>query len=96
MARIKPAAETTPEADATEATEPAAETTPEADATPSADDASDDPDDPAEVVTLSQPYGYITEAGELRYWNAGQVVSTPEHITDLMERKAPLVGIEHE
>lgn len=48
-----------------------------------------------ESVTLAAPYGYIDDQEQHRYWHADTVVTKPEEIADLMDRKAPLVGIEH-
>ena len=44
-------------------------------------------------VTLVSPYGYDPEeeGKPLKMWSAGQVVTDPEDIADLIKRKAPLL-----
>ncbi len=42
-------------------------------------------------VTLASPYGYYDDAGVMRMWFAGQVVTDSDQIEDLLERDAPLV-----
>lgn len=49
-----------------------------------------------ESVTLEKPYGYIHDDESRRFWDHGTVVTDAEEIADLMDRKAPLVGITHE
>lgn len=44
-------------------------------------------------VTLAQPYGYDPEieGQSVKMWMAGQVVTDPDEIKDLIDRQAPLV-----
>ncbi len=49
-----------------------------------------------ESVTLEKPYGYIHDDESRRFWEPGTVVTDADEIADLMDRKAPLVGITHE
>ncbi|MFC3111416.1 hypothetical protein ACFQAT_10440 [Undibacterium arcticum] len=45
-----------------------------------------------ESVTLASPYGYDPEieGQSIKMWAAGQVVTDPAEIKDLVERQAPL------
>lgn len=47
-------------------------------------------------VTLEKPYGYIHDDESRRFWDHGTVVTDADQIADLMDRKAPLVGITHD
>lgn len=49
-----------------------------------------------ESVTLDAPHGFIDEDERNRHWHAGAVVTDPDEIQLLIERKAPLVGINHD
>lgn len=42
-------------------------------------------------VTLASPYGYMDDADQIHFWQAGMVVTDPAEITDLIIRLAPLV-----
>lgn len=46
-------------------------------------------------VKLMSPHGFIDENEQHRYWHSGQEVTDPEEIALLIERKAPLEGIEY-
>lgn len=41
-------------------------------------------------VTLSAPFGYYDDAGELQYWQSGFTETAAEKIADLIARAAPL------
>lgn len=45
-----------------------------------------------ESVTLASPYGYDPEieGQSIKMWAAGQVVTDPDEIQDLIDRQAPL------
>lgn len=53
-------------------------------------------DDLPESVTLSAPHGFIDESGAHRHWQPGFQVTDPSEIALLIERRAPLDGIDYE
>ena len=53
-------------------------------------------DAPPESVVLSAPYAFIDETGATRAWSPGVTVTDAEDIALLIDRKAPLDGIEYE
>jgi hypothetical protein len=53
-------------------------------------------DAPPESVSFSAPYGFIDDSGATRYWQAGVTVTEAEDVALLIDRKAPLDGIEYE
>lgn len=48
------------------------------------------------AVVLRAPHGFIDENNRHRYWNADDVVTDPDEITLLHERRAPLVDVTYE
>lgn len=44
-----------------------------------------------DTITLAAPYAFYEEDGTFRTWQCGHVVTDPEHIALLMERKAPII-----
>ena len=42
-------------------------------------------------LTLARPHGFIDEHGTHRYWTTGQVVTHPEEVALLLERKAAVL-----
>jgi len=43
-------------------------------------------------ITLEAPYAFYEEDGTFRQWLPGHVVTDPEHIALLIERKAPVIA----
>lgn len=48
-----------------------------------------------EKVVLAKPYGYFDADDVHHFWGAGMEVTDHEQIADLMQRMAPLEGVDH-
>ena len=52
------------------------------------------PSKPPAKVRVVSPYSYYADDGQLRSWWAGQVVTDPAQIADLIARQAPVEPID--